>query len=88
MVHEPGMRMSTGTLFSLAADSRRQISIIVLDLDFDAENFVWEEETRERDAAKLAEMRNQTNQGESFVVQNVSSHSELVGRRSGASMAS
>jgi hypothetical protein len=29
-------------------------------------DFVWEEETREWDAAKLAEMRNQTNQGELF----------------------
>lgn len=28
--------------------------------------FVWEEETREWDAAKLAEMRNRTNQGELF----------------------
>jgi hypothetical protein len=29
-------------------------------------DFVWEEETREWDAAKLAEMRNQNNQGELF----------------------
>jgi hypothetical protein len=29
-------------------------------------DFVWEEETREWDTAKLAEMRNQTNQGELF----------------------
>ena len=29
-------------------------------------DFVWEEETREWDAAKLTEMRNQTNQGELF----------------------
>ncbi|MFH0907388.1 MAG: hypothetical protein V1929_01315 [bacterium] len=29
-------------------------------------DFVWEEETREWDAAKLAEMRNQSNQGELF----------------------
>jgi len=29
-------------------------------------NFVWEEDTREWDAAKLVEMRNQTNQGELF----------------------